>query len=381
MKKLKVNEKAKKIINICCIVCISLLVLFSSFIMVFAGVGACTNTAKADDVQSVSIFRGNNQFTPTCNFYKNSGVMSPSNNSGEFWLSTDYIIRMVPCTEIFDEYMVQFLPNYMPMLGVSSYFSRYTKGTLKYFYLASSDSRNVYCDTFTDVFQNSTQDYYMFNSVRLHLTENGPDLSQPIQSAFYYGEVPSGAYSGGYSCIDYLFDFSFNCNVQRVVFSSNYYDYSNLGYPTFKNSLTLYDNNDNTFTINFTSRYFSNITSPLFSLWETRTYYLNNSFTDNQYYQNGFNDGEQYGRLQSQLNNSEQLQAEYNRGKDDGISIGKNLGYQEALDGNLTAGSFFANMLSILDVPLFGFISLGQILMLGVSVSLVMIALKLFAGG
>lgn len=92
-------------------------------------------------------------------------------------------------------------------------------------------------------------------------------------------------------------------------------------------------------------------------------------------FDSGYNDGYSNGRSDGfDLGKSSAESSAYDNGYNDGFNF--------AIKGqDFSAGSFFTKVLSILDVKLFGFISLGDIFKIVVAVGLVILSLKLFAGG
>lgn len=100
---------------------------------------------------------------------------------------------------------------------------------------------------------------------------------------------------------------------------------------------------------------------------------------------NGYGQGYEAGYNNAISINDDYYNNGYNRGVsegyDNGYEKGYNVGYAEGVEGQLTAGGFFSRVLDILDVKIFGFISIADILMVSVGAMLVLLALKIFAGG
>ena len=92
-------------------------------------------------------------------------------------------------------------------------------------------------------------------------------------------------------------------------------------------------------------------------------------------YDNGYNEGFNSGHT-SGLSDGKSIaeQQFYNQGYSDGFNFATN-------GQDFSAGSFFRKTLDILDVELFGFISIADIFKIIVAVGLVIFSLKLFAGG
>lgn len=158
-----------------------------------------------------------------------------------------------------------------------------------------------------------------------------------------------------YFIFDVFVSDNFNCNVYKVdieLVDDNFVngDIENVSYLNF----TYYDNNDNYLIFSFSV--------PSDFIYSSRTYYLisPNSFTDNQYYNEGYRQGLSEG-LSSGKN--EGFSSGYQVGKNDGY----NLGYNTALENDKYT---FTNLISaVIDVPVKAFTSLFNFEILGVNLS------------
>lgn len=147
----------------------------------------------------------------------------------------------------------------------------------------------------------------------------------------------------------------------------------------FKCVITFYSNFDNLTVSNILSRY----------AFENRTYYLGGALNGDGNYQLGYDEGYQLGYekglyLGSDFNEQDrlrELEQAYNDGKTAGENVGYNKGWQDAQNNEFTAGNFFSKTLDIFEVNIFGPISIADIFIIVIGLTLVVIVLKIFAGG
>ena len=146
----------------------------------------------------------------------------------------------------------------------------------------------------------------------------------------------------------------------------------------FKYIITFYSDFDSS-TVNLLNRY----------AFENRTYYIGNALNGDGNYQLGYDEGYQLGYekglyLGSDFNEQDrqrEIQQAYDRGYASGENFGYNKGWQEAQDNEFTAGNFFSKTLDIFEVDIFGPISIADIFIIVIGLTLVVIVLKIFAGG
>lgn len=181
---------------------------------------------------------------------------------------------------------------------------------------------------------------------------------------------------------------SFNCNIFRVNMGSQLIDYSGfwgVEPDEYTKSIegALYTNNlqyvssNNTY-LNFEIPVHCSVKYKTQYLWDERSYYISNAISESQMYQSGLSDGRQIGRSEGYKDGYADAKAAYDGS---GYQEGYNAGWQEAQGNEFSFEWFLTSTLSILDVDIFGVFSLGDVLTVSLGVMLVLIVLKLFAGG
>ena len=182
----------------------------------------------------------------------------------------------------------------------------------------------------------------------------------------------------------------FNANVVSVQFTHDL-GLSFDGYTTIENKVIYTDSNGYKFIITFYSDFdnveVQNIISRF--AFENRTYYLGNALNGDGNYQLGYDEGYSEGYDKGFILGNEQFTTEtqdaidsaYNSGKTYGESLGYSKGWQDATDNEFTAGNFFSKVMSIFDVKIFGAFSMSEVFVVVLGLSLVIIVLKIFAGG
>lgn len=360
----------KRIVNIILAVLMGIVAFISVSVFALACIGSCsskTATVKADN--EILFYSDGNYFTPMSNFYLSASglTMIPNKDSTQsFILGSDIVIAR--------RYVESGYNTYVPTLCVRSSFPLSSEWlNYKYHY---NGREGVFDDNVL---------VYNGTSYR-HLNFIGIDIDDAtygnVTSAFYYG-VTSTYPSTFYSCIQFTSSIYFNNDVVRISYSSAVVDTID-GYASscIRNSVTYHDRNNYTFTVNF---YCANSwgSSPVSSvLWEERSYYVD---LQQGSYNQGYDDGYDEGFKDGEENGNAGYQNGYDDGFDDGKEVGKDEGYEEGYrDGSnneLTSANFFRKVLSIFDVPIFGFISLGDIFKFIFVIAMGIWALKLFAGG
>lgn len=367
---LKNKGKFNKILSVLFKFCIIITALFTTLIFVLACIGSCIsnkNIAKADFL--TDYFDGN-YFTPMSNFYlSNSGLnMIPNKDSSQsFLMGTDIVLTSRSITGVAGY-------DTIPAVAVRCCFPL-SSHWFQYSYHRNGNVGEYEAPTYTV----GGISYELLNFVRVPL---GEDFNGSGSSMFYYGKTETYP-NNWYSCIQYNFDLDFNNDVVRIKLSSSVVDVID-GYNAncIVNTVTYYDNNNNELSINF---YCANSwgSSPVSAvLWEERNFYVKlNDGSYNEGYNDGFEEGRESAENSYNIGYSDGYDVGYNDGYIEGEENGYSNGYEDGSNNELTSANFFTKIFSILDVPIFGFISLGGIFRLVFVLAIGIWALKVFAGG
>lgn len=364
-KKKKIKSIFKKTAKIGLKILLWVQVGLLSIVALFGIIGcindAKTYTAKADSISTQYVFNGSN-----------------------IWLYSYYfqMSDLVPKNTVNSSYSFRWsFSTLQPELGQNPYISfvfshaynGYSANSLLSFYDAETFVISSPADT-----QNT-------NGVQLRIQYGGLGVSKTVG---YYVGVSDG-YPYVFNCtylnikVSTVENALFSANIKRVdmgnevmyngffvgkdyyVRPADYYNY--LRYTDVNGSYV-----ELQFPLNCSPSYQDSF------LMKNRTYYLTGDISDSDIYQEGFQDG----LIQ---NAQDEYDKGYEAGKEAYEGSGYNKGYADGLeagsDGVGSLGWFFQNALSVLDVKIFGFVSLGDLFKLVVGVSLVLILLKIFAGG
>lgn len=248
----------------------------------------------------------------------------------------------------------------------------YTSSNL-YFSLSRYTS-TTYPDNTLNTFDNFEIifDFNTDGSVMLELWNSGNTLPiannikyfVPLLDTWSYVPIKwDSSYSWNY-LFQYYRDTSFNNNVVSVTIESYPMGRDSTVYTT--TNITFYDNNSNVMRILFFTTYNSSTssgraqaTSRGFLVYNLRTYYLTNSFSDNEAYQAGL----QYGREQGLASNQQDI---YDSGFRAGRALGDDEGYTRGVN-DANQYSFFNLMGAVMDAPVKAFIGLFNFNFLGVN--------------
>lgn len=192
-----------------------------------------------------------------------------------------------------------------------------------------------------------------------HITYFVPELDSWI----FFPIIWDNSYNWNY-LFQYYRDSSFNNNVVSVSIES--YPFQRESTVFTSTNLTFYDNNNNIMRILFITTYDSSTDSRRalaisrgFLVYDLRTYYLTNSFTDNEAYQAGV----QYGTQQGLASNQQDI---FDRGFSAGKRQGDDEGYIRGVN-DANQYSFFNLMGAVMDAPVKAFIGLFNFNFLGVN--------------
>lgn len=228
----------------------------------------------------------------------------------------------------------------------------------------SSDLDGFFADSGT--FNNSGRvlDYYVpknntfivYNVLLKHVGVDGSGLS------FY--DFPTYYSDGFVYCSS-----DFNCNVQSIYISSSLLsplDDFSISWIFDYNYVKFIDNNGNYFIFgcSFTNSDNFSQDDVVKLSYQPRLYFLDNNFTDNQYYEQGYSDGQSSGFDDGYLKGEE-------KGYSDGFKNGKDEGYWEGKQSVIEGEqySFTSLITSAIDVPVKTFTSLFNFEILGVNLS------------
>lgn len=382
----------KRILKIVLVVIICLNVVLCSFVLIF-GVSSSCKEARADEVIDFYSFQGSDVWLPT-----NFCTLEVFDT--DITVSRDYTVSGAPFVDL----------TFPAGLNISAFG---TNSAMCNFKIALQDAvynnsvvtelvisnvyqyGNAYLSTLTKNFSCLENPLFKFNvgnagegDVRFYL----PAITDAFFIPYTYVS-PENQQSICRALLRvYKSSIDFNCNIYKAVIgsldvsnssfkvkyitnktSSSVLDYYALAVKTVAcNYIRYYDVNDN--YIEF-AVYSGNSDK---SLLDTRTYYTASSITDNIIYQNGYNDGVVVGNRDGYSNGYNDAKIEYDgSGYDDGY----NDGWRAGQDNEFSLGWFLQSSLNILDVKIFGLFSIGDVLMVSVGVMLVLIVLKIFAGG
>lgn len=191
-------------------------------------------------------------------------------------------------------------------------------------------------------------------------------------NALFYTDYSNPSLSFGerdsyYSdCLVYCSN-DFNCNVSSIFISSSQLtpleNFSSSWFVHY-NYIKFIDNNGNylIFAVSFLNS--NSALNPLFFSYQPRLYFLGNNFSDNQYYEQGYSDGQISGFDDGFLKGEE-------KGYSDGFINGRDEGYWEGKQSVLEGEqySFTSLVASVIDVPVKTFTSLFNFEILGVNLS------------
>lgn len=383
----------KRVLRIFLIVLICLNVVLCSFVLIF-GVASSCEEARADEVIDFYSFQGSDVWLPT-NFCTLETFESDITVTRDFTVGTS----SVPVNITFPA-----------GLNISAFG---TNSAMCNFKIALQDA--VYNNSV--VTELVISNVYQYGNAYLStLSQNFSCLDNPL-SKFNVGTVGEGdvrfylpATTEAFF-IPYVYLFpetqqstcrallrvfkssvDFNCNIYKAVIGSSMASESsfkvlNIGlrsggadpdyYALYTRTLACnyiryYDMNDN--YIEF-AVYSGNSDK---SLVDTRTYYTTSNLTDTVIFQNGYADGLIAGNRDGYEKGYNDARAEY---EGSGYNDGYNDGWRDGQDNDFSLGWFLQSSLNILDVKLFGLFSIGDVLKVSVGVMLVLIVLKIFAGG
>lgn len=334
-----------------------------------------TLIVNADSVTDTYTYDGNNFFVPTSSYtYTDNPNAAAATNlvvSSPYFLSIDVKLSMITNNQ----------GILSPSISISSFMDNRNKSLTARSFGGSSDG---YIISYENDYVNLGLYAFGLNS------NNGVPTRFQGNYQLYFSDRLTSGYSGVYGYITCRSMPEFNCDVRSIRYSSTVFEsvvgsgsYMGQNYNTVTNTVTYTDSNSNTFELSFIGKYLSSSVLTGVVAWEYREYYISNIFTDNEYYQNGYNQGYEQGK-QDNRNNG------YQTGYNNGFSAGKSQGYNEGvLDANNY--SFLGLMTAVIDAPiqaltgLFGFELLGVNLMSVISglftVCVILVLLRLLLGG
>lgn len=294
-----------------------------------------TYTAKADEVQDVGIYDGNNFFVSTSSW----------NRSGTQNFTSPYLLS-VDIKLVLEDYWVA-NPNvtlFAPKLYIRSVMDNRKKPLVAY-EQSTSMLGNV---SSSGEFSVLNANYLDYNNTSTPL----PSLDTVVSANFWLGyeDYATSGYAGYYGFVSISYPLDFNCNVTAVRYYSmtEVDDNNNNQYGIIRRYVVNYidyiDSNGKVFTLGFYSIYNNSSVYTGDVSWEDRIYYLTNAFTDNQNYQNGYEYGYQQGK--NDYTNS---------GYQDGLKNGYNQGYNQGkTDGIASANDYtFLGLFSaLIDAPI-----------------------------
>lgn len=406
--KVNTNKKNvfKRVINIILGVLMGIVGGFSVGVFTLACIGSCsskTATVKADnsDVGLYSTISNNsgywyfgNEVLPAVNFYYRPefqegitslypGSLAPNGSVNEFYdcgFDIALLNRKISDLSNPPSYVDKLPADTIPFLLIRGGFKFYIEPFN--FFTQGGTSNREYCSVFPLVIDNET--------INFQALPVGPDATAGSNNPNYnkfcslgaYGFCDNPSFANGYSCIYFRGDYAFDSlSVRQVRYSSKFVDYQNRD-DIFANILTFVDSKGYSVDVEFICQdvFYKSFRTSLF-MWESRTYFVDSSITDDDKYQAGFDDGfdEGFGQglLEGGIVSDETIKNAFERGKNEGY----NLGFQAGASDKLTSQNFFNKVFSIFDVKIFGFMSLGDIFKIVFVLAIGIWALRVFAGG
>lgn len=249
-----------------------------------------------DTVTEDYTYDGNNLFIPTCETFVNG---SPSTLTASRFLSVDVILTKVNNQLYF---------YIKPILNIRD-------NVLRCIYNTSSYPFETLADHFFPIDANG----YSYG-----LASNFYGV------CFYYDDYLTSGFSSSYGYMYLLNDTDFNCNVVSISFSSykELYWFSNPNDSyLIQNSIIYTDSNGKKCELIFNCYARNNSAYTGYLEFEPRTYYLSTEFNDNQYYQNGLQQGYENGKVDGEKIGYENG---YQNGRLDGYNNGYNAGAESA---------------------------------------------------
>lgn len=324
----KVKENLNKILFWVIITSFCLFTLGSTL-----GTVAFFKTAKADSVDQTAIYEGNSLMFPTQAFTGNSAEVGTSTGR-PFYLSFDYIISVSPL--VIDDTVVNVITVRIKAVTNANY---------------------IYLDG------------YDHEGQHLNKEDNFIVYTLPYEmSAFFDYKMllkydNSEGYYANYAEILFRYENGFNGNVTSIrMYSWDFTSQLNkTDYYFVRNFITLYDNNGKYFEIEIPICTQSRFMDVKTLMYEDRTYYNSNNFSEDVNFKNGFQDGYDKGKIEGE-------EIGYNKGKAEGIekgfADGKAYGIAHSNDYTL-----YALISSIFNVPITSFVHLINFEFFGVNLA------------